>query len=246
MNFNTSELFDNNKKEKAFKPTVVFCLPGKDFTQGFFNSWTKLLYFMYLNPIVEVHIVNYYLSNIAQCRNTILGGKKTSGKYQTLFDNEWNYDYIFWIDTDIVFEPTDVARILMKLNTNPDIEVISGLYAMSNNQPVAIKDFSLDYLKEHEVYEHYEMDELLEESVKNPNGLVKVKCPGMGFVAFKRNVFERLQYPWFENTKIESPHFVDYDFEDVSLFKKLENKNIDVYVDMETIVGHDKVSTIRL
>ena len=25
-----------------------------------------------------------------------------------------------------------------------------------------------------------------------------------------------------------------------------ENKNVDVYIDMETIVGHDKVSTIRL
>ena len=215
MKFNTEELFET-KKEEPKKPTVVFCLPGKEFSQGFFNSWTKLLYFLYVNPILDIHIVNYYLSNIAQCRNTILGGKKTSGKYQVLFENEWNYDYIFWIDTDIVFEPQDVARILVKLSSNPD------------------------------VYEHYDMDELLQESVKNEDGLVKVKCPGMGFVAFKKNVFEKIQYPWFENTKIESPHFVDYDFEDVSLFKKLENKNVEVYIDMETIVGHDKVSTIRL
>lgn len=245
MKFNTEELFET-KKEEPKKPTVVFCLPGKEFSQGFFNSWTKLLYFLYVNPILDIHIVNYYLSNIAQCRNTILGGKKTSGKYQVLFENEWNYDYIFWIDTDIVFEPQDVARILVKLSSNPDVQVLSGLYPMANNQPVAIKDFSIDHLKEHEVYEHYDMDELLQESVKNEDGLVKVKCPGMGFVAFKKNVFEKIQYPWFENTKIESPHFVDYDFEDVSLFKKLENKNVEVYIDMETIVGHDKVSTIRL
>ena len=245
MKFDLSE-FEDSKSKSVKKPTVVFCLPGKDFTQGFFNSWTKLLYFLYMNPIMEVHIVNYYLSNISQCRNTILGGKKTSGKFQNLFEGEWKYDYIFWIDTDIVFEPMDVARILLKLDANPELEVISGLYAMANNEPVAIKEFSSDYLKENERYEHFEMDELYQLSIQNNDALVKVKCPGMGFVAFKNGVFEKLQYPWFENTKIESPHFVDFDFEDVSLFKKLEQNNIDVFVDMETIVGHDKVSTIRL
>lgn len=247
MKFDLSELgIDNKPKKDVYKPKVIFCIPGKDFTQGFFNSWTKLLYFLYLNPILEIHIVNYYLSNIAQCRNTILGGKKTSGKYQALFDNEWEYDFIFWLDTDMVFEPTDVARILMKMHQNPSADVISGLYSMADKNPVAITDFSSDYLKEHDMYRHATLDELYEESVKSANGLVKVKCPGMGFVAFRKNVFEKIAYPWFENSKIDSPHFVDFDFEDVSLFKKLENKSIDVYVDMETMVGHDKVSTIRL
>ncbi len=69
MKFDLSE-FEDSKSKSVKKPTVVFCLPGKDFTQGFFNSWTKLLYFLYMNPIMEVHIVNYYLSNISQFFNS--------------------------------------------------------------------------------------------------------------------------------------------------------------------------------
>jgi hypothetical protein len=66
------------------------------------------------------------------------------------------------------------------------------------------------------------------------------------FLYVQKNVFEKISYPWFENLKIDSPHFVDYDFEDVSLFKKFAKKDIFVYVDTETLIGHDKVSTIRL
>lgn len=250
MKFNTDVIFDERREqeqqETPKKPVVVFCIPGKDFSQGFFNSWTKLLYFLNQNPILDIHIVNYYLSNINQCRNTILGGKKTSGKYQVLFDGEWEYDYIFWLDTDVVFEPHDIARILMKLQMNKDVEILSGIYAMANGAPAVIVDDSPEALHENDSYTNATIEDLLVDGTKHQHGLVKVKCPGMGFVAFKKNVFEKISYPWFENLKIDSPHFVDYDFEDVSLFKKLAKKDIFVYVDTETLIGHDKVSTIRL
>lgn len=250
MKFNTDVIFDPKKEEPiqepARKPVVVFCIPGKDFSQGFFNSWTKFLYFLNSNPVIDIHIVNYYLSNISQCRNAILGGKKSSGKYQLLFDGEWDYDFIFWLDTDVVFEPNDIARILMKLQQNSDVQVLSGIYAMGNGSPAVIVDDSPEVLHENDSYTTATIEDLLVDGTKHPHGLVKVKCPGMGFVAFKKNVFEKITYPWFENLKIDSPHFVDYDFEDVSLYKKLAKKDIFVYVDTETLIGHDKVSTVRL
>ena len=217
MKFNTDVIFDERREQEQQevlkKPVVVFCIPGKDFSQGFFNSWTKFLYFLNQNPILDIHIVNYYF---------------------------------FWLDTDVVFEPHDVARILMKLQMNKDVEILSGIYAMANGAPAVIVDDSPDALHENDSYTNATIEDLLVDGTKHQHGLVKVKCPGMGFVAFKKNVFEKISYPWFENLKIDSPHFVDYDFEDVSLFKKLAKKDIFVYVDTETLIGHDKVSTIRL
>jgi hypothetical protein len=164
---------------------------------------------------------------------------------QKLMSNN-EYDYIFWLDTDVVFEPHDIARILMKLQMNKEINILSGIYAMANGAPAVIVDDSPEVLHENDSYTTASIEDLLVDGTKHQHGIVKVKCPGMGFVAFKKNVFERISYPWFENLKIDSPHFVDYDFEDVSLFKKLAKKDIFVYVDTETLIGHDKVSTIRL
>ena len=62
MKFNTDVIFDERREqeqqETPKKPVVVFCIPGKDFSQGFFNSWTKFLYFLNLKPIIDIHIVN--------------------------------------------------------------------------------------------------------------------------------------------------------------------------------------------
>ena len=65
-----------NEPENEPSPiSVTFCIPGNNFTTGFFNSWTKLLFFLKANPtLIAPHFVNYYSPNVYALRNAMLGG----------------------------------------------------------------------------------------------------------------------------------------------------------------------------
>ena len=54
-------------------------------------------------------------------------GKPENGKNQKLF-NGIDYDYILWIDDDVIFTPGDFDKLYEE-----DKDVISGLYLMSDN-----------------------------------------------------------------------------------------------------------------
>ena len=47
---------------------------------------------------------------------------------QTKFGGEIDYDYIMWIDSDIVFKPEQFFKLL-----DHDRDIISGLYMMQDN-----------------------------------------------------------------------------------------------------------------
>ena len=42
------------------KPVVVFCIPGKEFTPGFFDSWTKMLMELSRNLPFDIVVSRHY------------------------------------------------------------------------------------------------------------------------------------------------------------------------------------------
>jgi len=73
-----------------------------------------------------------------------------------------------------------------------------------------------------------------------------VEYVGFGFLLFKKGVFERLKYPWFEPTYVNIKECKDFTMEDVTLCLKLKKLRIDVYVHPEVIVGHRKEIELRI
>jgi hypothetical protein len=82
-----------------------------------------------------------------------------------------------------------------------------------------------------------------------------VSYTGLGWTLVKKGVFEKLSYPWFYGTKItmnktvsigegddvtENREIVDYSAEDVTFFLNLKKINITPYVEVSSIVGHEK------
>jgi hypothetical protein len=68
---------NNDKTVESVPISVTFCIPGNNFTSGFFSSWTKLLFFLKANPsLITPHFVNYYSPNVYALRNAMLDGKK--------------------------------------------------------------------------------------------------------------------------------------------------------------------------
>lgn len=85
--------------------------------------------------------------------------------------------------------------------------------------------------------------------------LMPVSYSGLGWTLVKKGVFEKLSYPWFYGTKItmnkkvsigeendvtENREIVSYTAEDVTFFLNLKKINITPYVEVSSIIGHEK------
>ena len=89
--------------------TIIICCPGNSFPGKFITSLTFLIKHL-SNKGFKVKFCTTYSRNIYEVRNKCLMGKPENGKNQKLF-NGINYDYILWIDDDVIFTPGDFDKL---------------------------------------------------------------------------------------------------------------------------------------
>ena len=142
------------------KPSVVFCVLGNEFSDGFVNNWTSFLFSIEMvKSKINPHFVNYYDEDLSIARNKILCGDDTDGIYKNLFYAEWRYDYIFFIDGKIsYFNPNNLIDTIYKM------ERLQGLDIITHNKN------TFDNLD-------------------------------LRFTVFRKNIFENIAFPWFEENK---------------------------------------------
>jgi len=103
---------------------IIFCLPGASYSGRFLQCWTNLL-----TELPKVGIITalsqHYLPNVYQARTKVLGASVERGVDQKPFDGKVDYDYLMWIDSDMVFEPENFFKLL-----DHDKDVVSGMYMM--------------------------------------------------------------------------------------------------------------------
>ena len=179
-------------------------------------------------------------SNIYHLRNACLGGDVLNGENQKPYQGKINYDFIFWIDSDSVFSPMDIEKLI---NHNKD--VVSGLYLMSDGVHFAtVEKGNWDYdkyIKNGGTFDFLKPRDILLKGTK----LFPVEYTGFGFMCIKRGVLEKLKYPWFEPLYFEIDNngkkIRDYCSEDVALCRKLIDNNIEILCDPTVIIGHEKM-----
>jgi len=215
--------------------TIVICCPGDSFSGGFIKCLTQLIRDLNSKDF-KVYFCSTYSRNIYEVRNKCMLGNPKKGLNQKPFGG-LEYDYILWIDSDIVFTLTD-----FELLYKADKDVISGLYIMANDrQFAAVETWDESYFQKHGTFEF-----LNKEDVRTRYIPFKVEYAGFGFLLFKHGIFEQLKYPWFEPTYLQIKESKDFSMEDVTLCLKLKKKKIEVYVHPEVIVGHEKLTELRL
>lgn len=222
--------------------SIIFCLPGKSFSNNFLTSWSQLLIDLFKLGI-KVQISQKYTSNVYYVRNMCLGGDIMKGTNQKPFDGKLNYNYIMWIDSDIVFT---TKQFLTLLNHNKPI--VSGLYLMDGGKKYAtVKDFNLDFFKKNSYFEFLTPEYIQHWIHNNPTQkLMEVGYTGFGFILCKKGVFENIKYPWFSPVNIEITNNVsDFCSEDVSFCKKITQLGYKIYIDPTIIVGHEKTIIYR-
>jgi len=215
--------------------TIIVCCPGDCFSGNFIKCLTYLI--KHLNTTgFKVYFCSAYSRNIYEVRNKCMLGSPVKGSNQQPF-NGMEYDYVLWIDNDMVFSPSDFDLLYKH-----EADVISGLYIMANDREfAAVEYWDEDYFQKHGSFQF-----LARTNIRTRYMPFKVEYVGFGFILFKYGVFEQLQYPWFEPTYLKIKASKDFSMEDVTLCLKLKEKNIDIHVHPNVILGHEKTVELRV
>lgn len=209
---------------------IIFCLPGPSFSGRFLSCWTELYHTCLANRITPI-LSQRYSCNIYYVRTNCLGADVTRGENQKPFDGKIDYDYIMWIDSDIVFNPKQFLDLLKHKK-----DISSGLYLMEGGQNFAcVKDWDEKFFEKNG---HFQF--LSPKDIEKDKSLIKVNYVGMGWMLVKKGVFESIKYPWFEPIRKTIGGYTDFTMEDVAFCHKAIEQGHDIYVDPNIIVGHEK------
>jgi hypothetical protein len=247
---------------------IVFCLPGNSFSNTFLVKWSETLQLLN-SKNYNVKISNATDSNVFFVRNKCLRGNVLSGNKQKVFQDNIEYDYIFWIDSDIVFTPEQVLYMIQKMENNKELNILSGLYLMKGGQEYATVDkgnFTYNkFIANGGSFSFIKKEEIL---LKEGNDF-EVDYTGFGFICIRKGVFDKLEYPWFKPIFInldveliknndaydndasgnidmnikeiyETIHISDTCSEDVGFCRMIIEKGEKIICDPKIIVGHEK------
>jgi len=173
--------------------------------------------------------VHSYIPVVYNCRNTLLGGAGAPPKEFKPFNGTIDYDWIIWIDSDSIWEPSDLAKLI----SNLDHKIVTGFYVQHDNktyaQAVSFKEDSAD---------HSRLYWIEREKLNLNSGRIQLGATGMGFMAVKAGVFESLECPWF--SPIHNPHENTFLSEDVGFCYKVQQLGYNIWGDPTIQIKHEK------
>jgi hypothetical protein len=213
------------------RTTVVFCIPGNKFSGNFLKAWTNLFAWCINNNINPI-LSNSYDSNVYYVRQKCLGPDVLKGKHQKPFDGKLNYDYLMWIDSDMVFTPEDFKALL---DMNKDIA--SGIYKMVDQvQYATVEKYNTQEYKDNGKFTF-----LNDEILTNKPNIFPVEYTGFGWMLIKKGVIESMEYPWFRPEWMNFGNGIeDFTSEDVGLCINVKKKGYKIYVNKKVHIGHEK------
>lgn len=236
--------------QKISGKRIILCLPGNQFSANFTLNLIRFNNELIKHGI-EVMISQAYSPEIHQLRSSIAGGSSEFGLYQRPFTSQFleedHYDYLMWIDSDIIFSLSDFEGLL-----EMDKDIASGWYRMSNGLPV-VGNFikrKLRFSKKNFPLPLYDKDTIYSCSnnmeVETATEPFVVDWAGMGWMLMKRGVMEELMFPWFapKIVRYNLPEAYEVLSEDLSFALSLKDAGFDIWVHPKIKVGHEKIRVI--
>jgi hypothetical protein len=218
------------------KTRVVFCLPGRTFDRTFLIAWSQLM-IACVDRNIEIVISQHYSSVVHFARAKCLGGDVRKGQSQKPFQGELEYDYIMWIDSDIVFNPEDFFKLLESPH-----DVTCGRYMMEDMKHHAVvRIWDTEFFRENGAFKFLTEEDITRYSETTKSRYMPVAYAGMGWMLIRKGVIEHIQYPWFYR-QIEQigQNMRDMNSEDVAFCKNLQEVGVSIMLDTQVRVGHMK------
>lgn len=218
--------------------TIILCLPGKlfsgdfmcnliDFISGLQNLGAKVLLSQKYSPMVN------------HCRCLVAGANFNNGKLQKPF-NGAHYDYMLWIDSDIIFTIQNFIDLLLF-----DKDIVSGWYpqpSMKNGSLITpvVEKMDTEYFLKNGTYQFLTSQEIIDKKIP-----FFVDYNGFGFILIKSGVFEKIEYPWFAPKLIKvNDEVSETCSEDTSFCIDARNAGFNIWVHPNVRVGHEKTITL--
>ena len=139
---------------------------------------------------------------------------------------------------DLLCDQTFTVEDFRKL-LSMDCDVASGWYSQPHGYTPVVEKLDDAYFAENGHYQFIKTDEMLKRKFS-----FKADYIGFGWVLVKQGVFEQMEYPWFAPKKIKVPQGYEMCSEDVAWCLDAKALGIDVYVDPQIHVGHEKTQII--
>jgi hypothetical protein len=225
---------------------IVFCLPGFDFSREFLMCWTETLMALTRSGH-EVMVSQQYSSFVPFARAKCMGSDIMAGPDQKPFQGKLDYDVMMWIDSDVLYTPDMILALVMSPHA-----VTAGLYIMEDNKHfAAVREWNRDYLIKHGSFQFLTHDTIEQHRRESRERYMPVAYSGMGLMAIKKGVVERLKYPHFaypvqrfETGRSDVPEVVEMCSEDVAFCRNLQDAGVRVMLDLDIRGGHQKRLTL--
>ena len=209
---------------------LLLCTPGNNFSDKHVKSLIQFLAECWQNDI-DVQYCNAYNSVVSFARNSCIGGDIRNGRNQKPFNGKLDYDYMLWIDSDIV--KFSFSHFIALHESNKDI--ISGLYKINDSCYAVSKRFDKKFMARNGHYPFVTTSDL-----GHSLRLFKADGVGLGFCLVKRGVFESIEYPWFEQSYIDYGIIHDQLSEDFTWCDKVRAAGFEIWIDPTIKVKHLK------
>jgi hypothetical protein len=229
-------------EELPKKKRIVIGIPGSSFSNHFLISWTRSLYALWESGKYEVIVSPGTSSFVPFARMKTMGLDVLRGQDQKPF-NGLEYDIYITIDSDMVFNPDQLIDLIESTDVH---NVVAGHYLMADCKSSAVvKDWNTEYFSKNGSFEFMTPKDI--ETWKNATGskFIPVSYVGLGFFAIKKEVLDKLKYPYYnselQQIKTEDGSLlVDICGEDVALCKNIQSAGYQVFVNADIRIGHEK------
>ena len=236
--------YSNQSSSTTLKgKTIAFCLPGLMYSGTFMTQFVRLLFDLNQQGI-NFYISQQYSSMVNHARTDCLQADNYAGTMLTPFRGQVPYDYIMWIDSDIIFKTEDLIELL-KMNK----DITSGWYVQSNAGILSNQSTVVEHMNPQELYEKGSNKYETVEDMSRRTEPFKVDYCGFGWMLIKKGVYEKIPYPWFvprviQLQKPDGTILEDVCSEDISMCEDFRKYGFDIWVHPKVRVGHQKMITI--
>lgn len=187
--------------------TLYNIMPVETFV-SFNNLIFEMLTLIEKNKRVTFSLINTKGLPVDKARNNIV---------MQFIDQQRDSEYLLFLDADMVF-PRDLVKNLL----NIDADVATAL---------AFKKWWPHYPT---IY-HYNGKEFKSIIDYEKKKIIEVDGCGMACCLIKREVFEKIKYPWFEFEEIKEGKYFS---EDLTFCKKVKKAGFKIKVDTGLVCGH--------
>ena len=224
-------IFSENELSRTEFDYIIL-IPGRSFSTDFVISLINT------TNILNNFGYTYYISIksypiISSLRNLLISQNITDGVYSnvnptlsnSVFDNKIKINKkILMFDSDISWSIND-----LKLLIENDNDITVGAYQLMTG------DISLYYPEGHH---------MTPKDFRLQQHPFEVINSGLGFAAIKQEVFESIEYPWFEVNEGGSYHTAFG--EDYTFFQKARKNGYKIICDPRIKLGHVKQKTLYI